>query len=98
MLPCQRALFNIPREICYLNAASYSPLPLAAQEAGRAGVARKGQPWTLAPSLAADYARGAQALGLPEKDVTDQAVAVEAVRQWFGTHPRWLLVFDSASS
>src|SRR6266487_2164732 len=48
-----------------------------------------------ATSLAADYARGAQALGLPEKDVADQAVAAEAVRQWFGTHPRWLLVFDN---
>jgi selenocysteine lyase/cysteine desulfurase len=47
MLPCQRALFDIPREICFLNAASWSPLPLAVQEAGRAAVARKGQPWKL---------------------------------------------------
>ena len=47
MLPSQRALFDIPREVCYLNAAAWSPLPLAVQEAGRAGVARKGQPWLL---------------------------------------------------
>ena len=47
MLPCQRALFDIPREVCFLNAASWSPLPLAVQEAGRAAVARKGQPWKL---------------------------------------------------
>ncbi|WP_421994066.1 aminotransferase class V-fold PLP-dependent enzyme [Reyranella sp.] len=47
MLPSQRALFDIPREVCFLNAASWSPLPLAVQEAGRAGVGRKGQPWTL---------------------------------------------------
>ncbi len=47
LLPCQRALFDIPREVCFLNAASWSPLPLASQEAGRIGVARKGQPWKL---------------------------------------------------
>jgi len=52
MLPSQRHLFDIPREICYLNAASWSPLPLATQEAGRAAVARKGQPWTLDPDFA----------------------------------------------
>lgn len=51
MLPCQRALFDIPPDVCYLNAASWSPLPLASQEAGRAGVARKGQPWKLDPAL-----------------------------------------------
>jgi selenocysteine lyase/cysteine desulfurase len=53
MLPSQRALFDLPREICYLNAAGWSPLPLAVQEAGRAGVARKGRPWELAPDFAA---------------------------------------------
>jgi selenocysteine lyase/cysteine desulfurase len=52
MLPSQRALFNIPRDVCYLNAASWSPLPVAVQEAGRAGVARKGQPWLLDPGFA----------------------------------------------
>jgi selenocysteine lyase/cysteine desulfurase len=52
MLPSQRALFDIPREVCYLNAASWSPLPRAVQEAGRVGVGRKGQPWTLDPAFA----------------------------------------------
>jgi selenocysteine lyase/cysteine desulfurase len=47
MLPSQRALFDIPREICFLNAASWSPLPLATQEAGREAVARKGRPWLI---------------------------------------------------
>jgi selenocysteine lyase/cysteine desulfurase len=51
MLPSQRALFDIPRDICYLNAASWSPLPLATQEAGRVGVARKGRPWLIDPAL-----------------------------------------------
>ena len=53
MLPSQRALFDLPRDVCYLNAAGWSPLPFAVQEAGRAGVARKGRPWELAPDFAA---------------------------------------------
>jgi selenocysteine lyase/cysteine desulfurase len=47
MLASQRDLFDIPRDICYLNSASYSPLPLKTLQAGRAAVGRKGQPWTL---------------------------------------------------
>jgi selenocysteine lyase/cysteine desulfurase len=54
MLPSQRLLFDIPREVCYLNAASYSPLPLRTLEAGRAAVGRKGRPWTLPASLAGE--------------------------------------------
>ncbi len=53
MLPSQRHLFDIPRDVAYLNAAAWSPLPLAVQEAGRAGVARKGRPWELDPGLGA---------------------------------------------
>jgi hypothetical protein len=52
MLASQRALFEMPRHICYLNAASYSPLPLRTQEAGRAAVGRKGTPWTLDAAFA----------------------------------------------
>lgn len=52
MLQSQRALFDMPREVCYLNAAGWSPLPLATQAAARAAVARKGQPWTLAKDFA----------------------------------------------
>lgn len=54
MLASQRDLFDVPRDICYLNSASYSPLPLRTLEAGRAAVGRKGRPWT----LDADFARG----------------------------------------
>jgi selenocysteine lyase/cysteine desulfurase len=53
MLASQREQFDVPREICYLNSASYSPLPLRTLEAGRAAVGRKGRPWT----LDADFAR-----------------------------------------
>jgi selenocysteine lyase/cysteine desulfurase len=52
MLPSQRDLFDMPREVAYLNAAAWSPLPRAVQAAGHEGVARKGQPWTLDPALA----------------------------------------------
>jgi selenocysteine lyase/cysteine desulfurase len=52
MLLSQRDQFDIPRDICYLNAASYSPLPRRTLEAGRAAVSRKGQPWLLPGSFA----------------------------------------------
>jgi selenocysteine lyase/cysteine desulfurase len=62
MLPSQRALFNIPPNICFLNAASWSPLPIASQEAGRIGVARKGQPWLIDPAFPAQqYERARRA-------------------------------------
>jgi hypothetical protein len=34
-----RGLFDVPRDICYLNSAN-SPLPLRTQEAARAAVGR----------------------------------------------------------
>jgi selenocysteine lyase/cysteine desulfurase len=52
MLASQRGLFGVPRDICYLNSASYSPLPLRTQEAAREAVGRKGAPWTLDASFA----------------------------------------------
>ena len=62
MLPTQRALFDMPREVCYLNAAAWSPLPLAVRDAGLAGVARKARPWALDPDLpATQFARARDA-------------------------------------
>jgi selenocysteine lyase/cysteine desulfurase len=52
MLASQRALFEMPRHICYLNSASWSPLPLKTQEAARAAVGRKGTPWRLDAAFA----------------------------------------------
>jgi selenocysteine lyase/cysteine desulfurase len=52
MLASQRASFEMPRHICYLNSASYSPLPLRTQEAARAAVGQKATPWTLEPTFA----------------------------------------------
>ena len=75
MLPSQRALFDMPRDVCFLNAASWSPLPLAVQEAGRAAIARKGQPWKLAPDFqSGQYERARKAaaalIGAEPGDVT----------------------------
>lgn len=47
MLPCQRDAFDIPEGVTYLNAAAMSPLPKVALEAGAAGAAAKGHPWSL---------------------------------------------------
>src|SRR6202171_6786549 len=52
MRASQRALFEMPRHVCYLNSASYSPLPLRTQEAARSAAGRKATPWTLEPSFA----------------------------------------------
>jgi selenocysteine lyase/cysteine desulfurase len=52
MLTSQREHFDIPADVAYLNAAGWSPLPRATQEAARAAVSRKGQPWKLGPDFA----------------------------------------------
>jgi selenocysteine lyase/cysteine desulfurase len=74
MLSSQRALFDIPADVAYLNAAGWSPLPRATQEAAREAVARKGQPWKLAADFADtqhDRARAAAAtlIGADARDV-----------------------------
>src|SRR5262245_54041244 len=76
MLPSQRALFDIPREICYLNAASWSPLPIATHDAGRPGAPRKGQPWLIDPAHpAAQYERARRAAArLINADADDVAL------------------------
>ena len=52
MLPSQRALFDIPDHVCYLDAAAVGPLPRAVRATGEAGVARKVQPWAIEPGNA----------------------------------------------
>src|SRR5689334_14522590 len=76
MLPSQRASFDIPRNICYLNAASYSPLPIRTLEAGRAAVGRKGRPWTVEASfLNTQYERARTAAArLVQADPSDVAL------------------------
>lgn len=62
MLACQRDEFDIPRDVTYLNAASWSPLPRAVQAAGHAGIARKAQPWGItAEHMAGQFSRARNA-------------------------------------
>lgn len=49
LLPSQRALFDIPDDVAYLNSAYMGPLPKIAAEAGEAGMRAKLNPWTIAP-------------------------------------------------
>jgi selenocysteine lyase/cysteine desulfurase len=49
LLPVQRHLFNIPDDVAFLNCAYMSPLPKTSVAAGARGLARKAQPWTIAP-------------------------------------------------
>src|SRR5438445_6708656 len=74
MLSSQRTLFDIPADVAYLNAAGWSPLPRATQDAARAAVSRKGQPWKLGPDFADkqhERARAAAAalIGADARDV-----------------------------
>ncbi len=62
MLACQRDEFDIPRDVTYLNAASWSPLPRAVQAAGHVGIARKAQPWGItAEHMAGQFSRARNA-------------------------------------
>ncbi|HRD74355.1 MAG TPA: aminotransferase class V-fold PLP-dependent enzyme [Hyphomicrobiaceae bacterium] len=46
-LACQRALFDIPDDVAYINCAYLSPLMRAVADAGHQGVDRKVHPWTI---------------------------------------------------
>jgi selenocysteine lyase/cysteine desulfurase len=47
LLASHRDLFEIPRDVAYLNNGSYTPLPRTVRAAGEAGVAAKSQPWLM---------------------------------------------------
>lgn len=47
MLASHRELFEIPRDVAYLNNGSFTPLPRCVREAGEAGVAAKSKPWLM---------------------------------------------------
>jgi selenocysteine lyase/cysteine desulfurase len=76
MLASQRALFDLPSDVCYLNAASYGPLPLATVAAARLAVERKSRPWEIDLSFAASQHERARkaAAGLINADPDDVAL------------------------
>jgi selenocysteine lyase/cysteine desulfurase len=47
MLKSQRNLFDLPDDICFLNAAAWSPIPIAAVELGQIAAGRKSRPWEI---------------------------------------------------
>ena len=49
MVSDYRAAFDLPRDICYLNAAYMTPQPRAVFEATVHGATRRAQPWTITP-------------------------------------------------
>ena len=60
-LPCQRDLFDMPRDVCFLNAAAWAPLSKATVELGREAVGRKGQPWRLDAAFQQEQCEAARA-------------------------------------
>lgn len=60
-LASQRDLFEIPREVAYLNAAAYVPLPRAVREAGQRGVTTKSFPWHMTNSHGTEISERARA-------------------------------------
>ena len=80
MLSSQRQLFDIPSEVCYLNAAAWSPLPLATMEAGRKAVGRKGQPWLIDQAFASEqYERARRAAARLIKASPDDMALIPSI-------------------
>jgi selenocysteine lyase/cysteine desulfurase len=50
ILPCQRDLFDMPRDVHYFNCAYIGPLPRSVSAAVTAGAAIKAAPWTYRPA------------------------------------------------
>jgi selenocysteine lyase/cysteine desulfurase len=93
MLASQRDLFEVPREICFLNAASWSPLPRATLEAGRAAVLRKGQPWTLDHAFAGQqYERARSAAARLIRADTDDVALISSVGYGVATAAKLLSI------
>jgi tetratricopeptide (TPR) repeat protein/transcriptional regulator with XRE-family HTH domain len=46
--------------------------------------------------LVSDFLLAAELLRLPERQEPDQRVVINAVKRWFSTHERWLLILDNA--
>ncbi len=60
-LACQRDLFEVPRQVAYLDSAAYGLLPHAVRAAGEAGVVTKSRPWEFAAELNEQWAERARA-------------------------------------
>jgi selenocysteine lyase/cysteine desulfurase len=107
-IPCQRALFDLPRDVAYLNAAYMSPLPTAAVAAGEAGLRRKARPFAIAPAdFFSDSERarslvatlfGADPDGVALIPAASYGIAVAAANLTVGVGRRVLLLHDQFPS
>jgi selenocysteine lyase/cysteine desulfurase len=62
MLTCQRDLFDLPRDMAYLNAAFMGPLPASVVAAGHVGVSAKARPWEVSVDAFFDPVEKARSL------------------------------------
>ena len=76
MLSSQRHLFDVPRDVAYLNNASYTPLPHTVRAAGEAGVAAKSTPWTMDTGAIARQAEAVRAAAASFIGATADDVAI----------------------
>jgi selenocysteine lyase/cysteine desulfurase len=94
-LTCQRDLFDIPRDICYLNCAYMGPIPRPVREAGAAGLLRRATPWRIVPEDFFEPAESARRLigdlikASPEQIalVPNAANAIAVVAKNVSIHP-----------
>ena len=107
-IPSQRALFDLPRDVAYLNCAYMSPLMTHVVEIGRAAVARKARPWEIRPvdfftgpdEVRGLFARlvGADADGVAVVPSASYGLATAAANLALGPGRRILLVEDQFPS
>jgi len=62
LIPCQRANFDIPADVAYLNCAYMGPLSHRVVAAGIEGAKRKARPWNLPPRAFFDESERARGL------------------------------------
>ncbi|WP_263139833.1 aminotransferase class V-fold PLP-dependent enzyme [Pseudomonas sp. RIT-PI-AD] len=75
-IACQRASFDLPRDVSYLDAAAWAPLPIQVRRAGETGLLTKSQPWAYSRDVVPVWAERARsaAAGLIGAQVDDMAI------------------------
>ena len=75
-LACQRALFELPEAVSYLDAAAWAPLPLPVREAAAWGMRAKTQPWLKARDAAQALSERARAAAAALVGATADDIAI----------------------
>jgi selenocysteine lyase/cysteine desulfurase len=93
MLPSQRHLFEMPREVAYFNAAGWSPIPKTVVAAGETGARRKAEPWKLgAEFFASQYDRARAAAARIINASPDDVALISSVGYGVATAAKGLAV------